>query len=137
MTISQLTKAVKSTPARSAWARGVKQFAIDFCGDLREGIGYGYIDEEDLEEPRCINAVLLNGAKSWERYSWSGNAYIYDRDIARSLCTPSELKRTNNGERRPNAHQEWMDVQAVALSQAARLVIQCAEHLAREVSGNV
>lgn len=131
MTISALTKAVKATPARSAWARGVKEFALDFCADLREGIGYGYIDEDDLHDDRRINKFLLNGAEDWSVYSWHGLAYIYDRDIAISFCTPSELKRTRNGERRPNAREEWLDVQARALYQAAALVKRCAAELAR------
>ena len=43
---------------------------------------------------------------------------MYDGDIAAALCTPSELKKTRNGERRPNSREEWLDVQARALHQA-------------------
>ena len=43
---------------------------------------------------------------------------IYDSDIAERLCTPSELKKTRNGERKPNSREEWLDVQARALRQA-------------------
>lgn len=132
MTIAALTKAVKATPARSAWARGVKEFALDFCADLREGIRGGYFYEDDLAAPKILARALLNGADSWGAYSWGGNAYIYDRDIAVSLCTPSELKRTRNGQRRPNAREAWLDVQARALYQAAALVKRCAADLARK-----
>lgn len=130
MTISALTKAVKATPARSAWARGVKEFALDFCADLREGIRGGYFYADDLAAPRCLEKMMLNGADSWSAYSWGGCAYIYDEDIAKSLCTPSELKRTRNGKRRPNAREAWLDVQARALYQAAALVQRCAADLA-------
>jgi len=66
--------------------------------------------------------LMLNGAQNWYQYSWGGCSLIYDRDIAERLCTPSELKRTKNGERRPNQNEEWLDVQARALRQAARKI---------------
>lgn len=52
--------------------------------------------------------------------AWGGSALVYDGDIAAALCTPSELKRTRNGDRRPNSREEWLDVQARALRQAFR-----------------
>ena len=64
---------------------------------------------------------MLNGAASWAQYSDGGCALIYNGDIARRLCTASELKRTRDGQRNPNANETWIDVQARALSQAARL----------------
>nr|DAP26633.1 MAG TPA: hypothetical protein [Bacteriophage sp.] len=66
---------------------------------------------------------MLNGAQDWEQYSWGGSALIYDYDIAERLCCPSELKKTRNGERRPNSREEWLDVQARALYQAASRVV--------------
>ena len=65
---------------------------------------------------------MLNGAQDWNKYSWGGSSLIYDGDIAERLCTPSELKKTRNGERRPNGREEWLDTQARALHQAAKRV---------------
>ena len=65
---------------------------------------------------------MLNGARDWNAYSWGGSALIYDGDIAERLCTPSELKRTRHGERRPNSREEWLDTQARALYQACNRV---------------
>lgn len=65
---------------------------------------------------------MLNGADDWEMYSWGGSALIYDSDIAARLCCPSELRRTDGGRKRPNASEEWLDTQARALAQAARIV---------------
>lgn len=48
---------------------------------------------------------------------------IYNADIAERLCCPSELKKTRNGERRPNNREEWLDTQARALYQAASRVV--------------
>jgi hypothetical protein len=42
------------------------------------------------------------------------------------FCTPSELKKTHNGERKPNKNEEWLDVQARALNQAAKMIITIA-----------
>ena len=63
--------------------------------------------------------AALNGAENWNKYSWGGCSYIYNGDIAKNLCNPSELKKTKNGENRPNRGEDWLDVQARALSQAA------------------
>ena len=80
----------------------------------------GYISGEALENCTACQLAALNGARNWSDYSWGGSAFVYDRDIAAALCTPSELRRTRNGERRPNSREEWLDVQARALHQAFR-----------------
>lgn len=107
--------AVQNTPARSAWQRGVIAYAIDLI-DCAEDAGTGLSKSE-----------LLNGAQSWSEYSHGGSALIYDGDIAACLCSPSELKRNRNGERAPNARESWLDVQARALSQAARIIKRATE----------
>jgi hypothetical protein len=66
------------------------------------------------------------------QYSYGGCSLIYDCDIAERLCSPSELKRTRDGERSPNAKEEWLDVQARALYQAARLVMRAAKKAGRD-----
>ena len=89
---------------------------------LGEQINGGYFEELDLTESKKVRAALLNGAADWSQYSWGGCSLIYDGDIAERLCCPSELKKTRNGERRPNSREEWLDVQARALFQAANRV---------------
>lgn len=61
-----------------------------------------------------------------DSYCYGGLALIYDEDIAKALCTPSELKRTNSGRNDPNPRETWMDVQARAYFQAYRRLINCA-----------
>ena len=78
-------------------------------------------------------AAALNGAQDWEQYSWGGSALVYDGDIAAALCTPSELKKTRNGDRRPNSREEWLDVQARALRQAFRRVYSAIRIARQEV----
>ena len=119
MNILESVKAVVENRAdRSAWDKGVKAYALELLESLEEGIDGGYIDITDIESPRLLEKALLNGADSWEQYSWGGSSLIYNSDIAERLCCPSELKRTRNGERRPNSREEWLDTQARALYQA-------------------
>lgn len=105
---------------RSAWGRGVTAYAVDMLQQIEEHYKGGYISADDLETWTTAEAVALNGARDWSEYSWGGSALVYDGDIAAALCTPSELKKTRNGDRRPNSREEWLDVQARALRQAFR-----------------
>lgn len=66
----------------------------------------------------------MNGARDWNQYSYGGNACIYDSDIAEGLCTPSELKRRDYGRKKPNAREEWLDVQIRALYQAYNRTVE-------------
>lgn len=113
MQVSAIYEALANQRTRSAWERGVVAYAESMLDELEP--------EEELH-PRTVEKALLNGAPSWHDYSWGGCALIYDADIARRLCCPSELRRTRGGERRPNAAEEWLDTQARACFQAAQLV---------------
>lgn len=93
----------------SAWQKGVNEYAKDLKSQFREEYGRQKMTEEKL----------LNGAKDWKEYSYGGNSLIYDGDIAKRLSSPSELKKTNYGEKRSNAREEWLDTQARALYQAS------------------
>lgn len=120
-TINEVRELINTEKPRSAWRRGVNAYALDLLENLEEYRKYdGRGDDID---PRELKAELLNGATDWNAYSWGGSSLIYDTDIADRLCTPSELKRTRNGERRPNSHEEWLDTQARALCQAYRHII--------------
>lgn len=105
---------------RSAWGRGVNDYATDMLQQLTDYYKGGYISGEALENCTDCQIAALNGARNWSEYSWGGSALVYDGDISAALCTPSELKKTRNGERRPNSQEEWLDVQARALHQAFR-----------------
>ena len=100
---------------RSAWDKGVAIYALELLDEIKESIDYNGKEPETLEE---LKRIVLNGAESWGEYSWGGCSLIYNADIAERLWTPSELKKTRNGERRPNSREEWLDVQARALRQA-------------------
>lgn len=103
---------------RSAWDKGVRVYADELLDELLDAIRGGWVDLDDMASDKLVRKALLNGASDWKEYSWGGCSLIYDQDIAERLCTPSELKKTRHGERRPNGREEWLDVQARALRQA-------------------
>lgn len=115
----KMRKELESRNDRSAWNKGVTLYALELLDELEERSEY------ENRAPRGgveCREWMLNGADDWNAYSWGGSSLIYNGDIAERLCAPSELKKTRNGERRPNAREEWLDVQARALFQAANRV---------------
>lgn len=117
-TISDIRTTLENVKARSAWDKGVKLYAFDLLNKYEE-----YCEYEGRLLP-LTEKILLNGASDWYSYSWGGSALIYGGDIARALCTPSELVRTNCGEKAPNSRESWLDVQARALKQACDLLLK-------------
>ena len=126
LNIEKIRETIENKPVRSAWNRGVKSYAVDLLDELTENIQGGYIDPKDLDSPALLKKTLLNGAADWAQYSWGGSSLIYDGDIAERLCTPSELKRKRGGDLQPNSRENWLDVQARALYQASRWIINAA-----------
>lgn len=116
LTIKELKQAIDASPARSAWAKAVKLYAYELVEEMADDAEF-YGSPADRKE-------LLNGASDWNQYSWSGCSLAYDADIAKRLCTPSELKKRRNGDYRPNINEEWLDAQARALYQAERLIMK-------------
>ena len=113
-TLDRVAAELEARKDRSAWDNGKKVYALELLENFPE-------DQEFYASPADKKA-LLNGADDWSQYSWGGSSLIYDSDIAERLCTPSELKKTRNGERRPNSREEWLDTQARALYQACNRV---------------
>ena len=120
-TYKSIRAKIEQEPARSAWCKGVKRYAMWIIKQWYEDT----IANNDDELPELTRTYVLNGSKDWRELSASGNYLIFDKDIAKYLCTPSELKITKNGEREPNKHEDWIDVQARALFQAYLLIQRC------------
>ena len=118
-TLDKVAAELEAHKDRSAWGRGVNAYALELVEELRERAAYEGRNPEPGKECR---EWMLNGAQDWNQYSWGGSSLIYDGDIAERLCTPSELKKTRHGERRPNSQEEWLDTQARALTQACNRV---------------
>lgn len=113
--IAKIAAQLETRKDRSAWDKGVTLYAWDLLDEIQKRTNYEHKEPENAAE---LKAYALNGAESWEQYSWDGSALIYNGDIAERLCSPSELKKTRNGERRPNSREKWLDTQARALFQA-------------------
>jgi len=111
-TNKELIALITATPARSAWRRGVRAYALEMVESA----------EGELSSVDDLKKELLNGARTWKEYSEGGCALIYDSEIAELLCAPGEYRKTRQGERAPNARETWLDVQARALGQAATLI---------------
>lgn len=109
-------EALKADKRRTYWGRAINADAIELIENFLEEC-YFY---HKWPQPDRLGFILqlMSGAESWKAYSWGGSALIYDEDIARHYCTPSELKRTDNGRLNPNKYEAWLDVQARALNQA-------------------
>lgn len=121
MKYDELKNLVSKSPARSAWSRGVRQYALDLLDN---------IDDFDLtSKPNRwqLERALLNGAFTPMQYSESGCTLFYDRDIANRLCNPTELRKTNNGRKPPNSTESWLDVQTRAIFQALCLIYEILE----------
>jgi len=114
MTKTEMTKKLEARKDRSAWDKAVTIYALELLEDVEK--------EEIAETGKELEKLLLNGADTWDDYSWGGGSLIYNYEIAERTCTPSELKKTRGGERRPNGREEWLDVQARALYQASNRI---------------
>lgn len=117
MKYDELKNLVTKSPARSAWQRGVRTYAIELL-DL--------LDDEDYIEAKTavvLKKLLLNGASDEKTYSYDGHSLWYDGDIARRLCALWELRRTDYGKKPPNSGENWLDVQARAIYQAVELIL--------------
>lgn len=114
MEIKELINKLQNQKVRSKWQKGVIIYGVMLLEKIQE-------DHDQINDKitfKDLETLLLNGAKNWVKYSWGGNALISNEDIAKMLATPSVLKKCNNGEKRPNHKEEWLDTQARALYQA-------------------
>ena len=101
---------------RSAWSRGVKDYAADLLDSLR--------DDQPITKQN-----LLNGANDWSHWAYGGCGMIYDADIGGRLCSPAELKRKKGGYLAHNSRESWLDVEAGAASQACRAILRAVAKL--------
>lgn len=124
--VATVAHKIEQTKTRSAWERGVKAYAEELVEELREAVEGGYVDESDLSNRRLLEKALLNGASDWRQYSEGGCALCYDGQIAKRLCAPWELRKTDNGRKDPNPRESWIDVQSRALFQAAQMILRVA-----------
>lgn len=122
MDLKTLREKLENYKTRSAWAAGVKSYASEIIDTLENIAAYNGEKEYNYTASKQNHLDALNGAKDWSAYSWGGCSLVSNAAIARTLCAPSELERTKDGEKQPNAREDWLDVQARALFQAQNLL---------------
>lgn len=114
---NELLEKIEQSPARGAWARGVRDYAYMVVESFMEGHGISMGAEVAITERGA-----LRGAKNWEAYSRGGFGLTYNHAICRALCPPYLQKRFEDGQRDPSDKEDWCDVEARALHQAWDLV---------------
>ena len=123
MKIEYIRNQIETRKARSAWAKGVNAYAFELLDELETRIEY---EHREPANPRELAAWMLNGAQNWTQYSEGGCSLIYNGQIAKRLCSPSELKKltskTGTLKDQPNPRETWLECQARALLQAATLI---------------
>lgn len=113
---------VNINTGRSAWAKGVAVYAHELIDELGTNMREGYVSITVLGDVAELEKAMLNGAKDWKQYSEGGCTFCYDHQIAKRLCAPWELRKTDNGRKAPNPRESWIDVQSRALYQAFQMV---------------
>ena len=116
--LSTLYQIIEASPARSAWSRGVRSYALDIIDDITEFVKFNLSNGYEL--PLISEECALNGANDWWSYASGGcgAALIWSDEIAKRLCNPSELRIY---QKRGGDTIEW---QGRALFQAWRLIAE-------------
>lgn len=116
-----LLKKLNSVKARSAWDKGVLDYALEIVDTHGEG---DIQTVDDVLNYRRDKHESLRSVAKWQ--SEGGCFEIYDEDIAERLCTPSEFKRAHykdgSMKQMANARESWLDVQGRAVYQAYMLI---------------
>lgn len=122
--VARIREEIENTRFRSAWDNGVKLYALDILGDYSKMLDYAK-ETGGGYTPRFIETALLLGAENWMAYSEGCCTLVYSADIAKRLCSPSEMKRKTSRSGMilpPNRIETWIQVQGRALNQAWRLL---------------
>lgn len=128
MILEKVRKTLMNRKDRSAFDRGITQYALELLNNFEETVKHSHIDETSINK-----TLLLNGAHDWAEYSYGGCSLIFDSNIAERLCTPSELKKKKGGELQPNSYELWLDVQAHALNQACERLLKTFRDVERKM----
>ena len=123
---NDLKTAISESKARSAWARGVRQYASELIEEADSDWQLDFAEFAAMDREKREKR-LLNGAQNWVEYSEGGCSLVYDSDVAERLCSPSELKKLtlkSGLKDAPNPRENWLQCQARALHQAMCLINQ-------------
>lgn len=120
--IGEIYETIHNSPARSAREKGIIQYADELLEAYLSNRGLSLKDFQ-VRIGKITEADLLRGAPSWDRYSRGGMALVSNEDICRRLCTKAVFKKRMGGLVQPSIGGDWLDVQATALAEAAKIVL--------------
>lgn len=118
--ITKIKTWVENESCRSKWERAVRDYALEMIAQCDETNITSY--KELLNH---CDAARMSDYAIAQDLSEGGCFEICDADIAKRLCTPSELRRVmrKDGTVRDLPHGEsWIDVQTRAVYQAILLL---------------
>lgn len=104
-----------SRTERSCWSRGVASLIRDYAEYV-----LGEHEGEEVNNKELFK-LWSCGAETLRDAVYGGCFDIWNYDIAKRLCTPSEFKRSKEGMRSPNSRETWLDVEYRALYRAVCL----------------
>lgn len=107
---TQLRKEIEAHPIKLSYEIGAVDYALDLSIELERQVMLGKLKPEDLGNFGKVRNALLDGAKTWEEYSYSG----------RSLKNRDEIKK-----RLYYMHNvtDWFGAQAKVLKFASGFVL--------------
>lgn len=74
MKLTELKKAIGNEKVRSAWSKGVKNYALELIDNVIDNNGEDY----EFSGSPADKKELLNGAENWTEYSYGGG-FLYLR----------------------------------------------------------
>lgn len=117
--ISKIKTWVESSSCKSHWERAVRDYALEMISqcDKKDITSYKQI-------PNHCDAKNMTDYALAKALSEGGCFEIYEADIAKRLCTPSQLKKVvhKDGTVRDLPCETWIDVQTRAIYQAILLL---------------
>lgn len=117
--IAKIKTWVDDASCRSHWERAVKDYALEMISQCDRTSITSY-----KQIPNHCNAFNMTDSALAKALSEGGCFEIYNGDIAKRLCTPSQLKRVarKDGTVRDLPHETWIDAQTRAVNQAIFLL---------------
>lgn len=117
--ITKIKTWVENESPRSKWERAVRDYALEMISkcNKKDITSYkqllNHVDAKNMDDYAIAKALSEGGCFE-----------IWDGDIAKRLCTPSELKRVmrKDGTVKDLPHESWIDVQTRAVYQAILLL---------------
>lgn len=106
----------KETKARGTYNKALYSYALELVENIGDHYNTTQEQRDNLQDidRETLKKLALNGADSWEQYSWGGSSLCYNYDILERLFCPSIVKKYENADSVRGVH--LLDYQAKALA---------------------